>query len=293
VDATTRAPAAECQRSYAWCERLARRAAGNFYHAFRLLPADRRRAMSALYAFLRVTDDLADGPQAAEDRRDALVEWRRRFEAALSGDYSHPLHPALHDALRRYGVPRTYLDAVLDGVAMDLDPLRFNSFADLYAYCYRVASAVGLACIHVWGFADDRAKAHAEAAGVAFQLTNILRDLREDADRGRVYLPREDLERFNYGEEAIRRGVRDDRFRALMRFETGRARDYYAAAEPLAGLLAPAGRAVFMTMLRTYRGILDEIERRDFDVFRERVRLSRFHKLWLAARALPLRWGWV
>ena len=271
-------------RSHAYCEGLARREAGNFYHAFRLLPIDQRRAMSALYSFLRVADDLADGPGPAEEKRGPLADWRRRLDEALEGVYSHPLHPAFHHAVRRFGVPPEYLHAVLDGVEMDLAVARYDAFADLYPYCYRVASAVGLACIHIWGFTGDKARAYAEAAGVAFQLTNILRDLGEDAGRGRVYLPREDLERFGYGEDALRAGVRDDRFRALMRFEADRAAAYYRAAEPLAPLLRPAGRAVFLTMLRTYRGLLDAIVRRDYDVFGGRVRLGRLHKLWLAAR---------
>ena len=201
-------------QSYAYCEQLARREAGNFYHAFRLLPADQRRAMCALYSFLRVADDLADGPGAVADRRGPLADWRRRLDAALGGDYTHPLHPAFHQTVRRFGVPPAYLHAVIDGVEMDLDAVRFETFADLYPYCYRVASAVGLACIHIWGFTGEQAKVYAEAAGVAFQLTNILRDLGEDAGRGRVYLPCEDLERFGYGEESLRRGVRDDAFRA-------------------------------------------------------------------------------
>ncbi len=280
-------------RSQTYCERLARREAGNFYHAFRLLPADQRRAMCALYSFMRVADDLADGPGAAEDKRRPLADWGRRLDEALRGDYSHPLHPAFHDAIRRFGVPPAYLHAVIDGVEMDLDAVRYETFADLYPYCYRVASAVGLACIHIWGFAGEQAKVHAEAAGVAFQLTNILRDLGEDAGRGRVYLPREDLERFGYNEEGLRRGVRDDRFRALMRFEAERAAGYYRAAEPLAGLLRPAGRAVFLTMLRTYQGLVEAIVRRDYDVFSSRVRLGRLHKLYLAARAVPMSWGWA
>ncbi len=279
--------------SQSYCERLARRQAGNFYHAFRLLPADQRRAMSALYSFMRVADDLADGPGTAEQKRGPLADWRRRLDEALKGAYSHPLHPALHEAVRRFGVPTEYLHAVLDGVEMDLSIARYDTFADLIPYCYRVASAVGLACIHIWGFSGEQARVYAEAAGVAFQLTNILRDLGEDAGRDRVYLPREDLERFGYGEDALRAGIRDDRFRALMRFEVDRAAAYYRAAEPLAPLLRPAGRAVFLTMLRTYRGLLDAIVRRDYDVFSGRVRLGRLHKLWLAARALPVRWEWV
>jgi 15-cis-phytoene synthase len=279
--------------SYAWCERLARAQAGNFYHAFRLLPADQRRAMCALYAFLRIADDLADGPGGRDEKARALEGWRRQLHGALEGDYRHPVHPALHHTVARYGVPREYLDDVLDGVEMDLRIDRYDTFADLYRYCYRVASAVGLACVHVWGFTDDRAKPLAEAAGVALQLTNILRDLGEDAGRGRVYLPREDLERFGYPAESLARRVRDDRFRALMRFEAERARGYYEAAAPLTGLLRPPGRAVFQVMLRTYRGLLGVIVRRDYDVFSRRARLSRLHKLWLTARALPLCWDWT
>jgi phytoene synthase len=280
-------------QSYAYCERLARAQAGNFYHAFRLLPAGQRRALCALYAFMRVADDLADAPGPPRDKVQPLQEWRRQLHSALVGDYRHPLHPALHHTLTTYGVPPAHLDEVLDGVAMDLETLCYPTFAELYRYCYRVASAVGLACIHVWGFRDDRARVHAEAAGIALQLTNILRDLGEDAARGRVYLPREDLDRFGYPPEALAKGRCDERFRELMRFEVGRARSYYEKAEPLAPLLRPAGRAVFLVMLRTYRGLLETIVRRDFDVFSSRVRLSRLHKLWLATRALPVRWGWV
>jgi phytoene synthase len=279
--------------SYAYCERLARREAANFYHAFRLLPREQRRGLCALYSFMRVTDDLADGPDPLEEKRRALDAWRRQLDDALAGNYHHPLHMAFHHTVERFGIPRAYLDAVLDGVAMDLVTDRYETFGDLYPYCYRVASAVGLACLHVWGFAEEGAERHAEAAGIAFQLTNILRDLGEDAARGRVYLPREDLARFGYGEEDLRRELRDERFRELMRFEAARAYSYYEAAEPLVPLLPPAGRAVFLVMLRTYRGLLDAIVRRDFDVFRRRISLSRLHKLWLAARVLPVRLGWA
>ncbi len=279
-------------QSYAYCERLARREAGNFYHAFRILPRDQRRAMCAVYAFLRIADDLSDGSGPAPERRAALEAWRRQLGDALAGTYAHPVHPALHHAVVSFGIPPRHLEDVLDGVAMDLDTDRYATFADLHRYCYRVASAVGLACIHVWGFAGADAPARAEDAGIAFQLTNILRDLGEDASRGRVYLPGEDLERFGYGAWELARGVRDDRFRELMRFEVGRAQAYYESAAPLVGLLRPAGRAVFLAMLRTYRGLLDAIVRRDYDVFSGRVRVSGCYKLWQALRVLPVRWGW-
>jgi len=278
--------------SNAWCEHVARREAGNFYHAFRLLPATQRRAMCALYAFMRVADDLTDGPETIAEKTLALANWRRQLDAALAGIYHHPLHPAFHHTVVTYGIPRRYLEDVLDGVGMDLDTDRYDTFTDLYRYCYRVASAVGLACIHIWGFTDARATAYAESAGIALQLTNILRDLGEDAARGRVYLPLEDLERFGYRIEDLKQGRRDARFHELMRFQVERARSYYQSAEPLADLLAPAGRAVFLVMLRTYRGLLGAIEKRGYDVFSSRVRLSRWRKLWLAAQVLPLRWGW-
>ena len=279
--------------SYRYCEELARREAGNFYHAFRVLPAPQRRAMCALYAFMRMADDLTDGPGPVAEKQAALSHWRRQFDRALQSDYEQPLHPALHHTVQAYAIPREYFDAVLDGVEMDLSRASYATFADLYGYCYRVASAVGLACIHIWGFRDERAKAYAESAGIAFQLTNILRDLREDAARGRMYLPEEDLDRFGYKVEQLRRGERNEPFRQLMRFESGRARRYYDAAGPLAGLLPPAGRAVFQVMLRTYRGLLDAIEARDYDVFSARVSLSHWRKLTLVAQAMPARWGWA
>jgi phytoene synthase len=160
-------------------------------------------------------------------------------------------------------------------------------------YCYRVASAVGLACIHIWGFSDEHAKKHAEAAGIAFQMTNILRDLDEDVKRGRVYLPQEDLKRFNYAEAQLQRRERNAHFVELMRFEVERTKIYYDKAWPLVDYLDRPGRAVFLTMARTYRGLLKLIEDREYDVFSRRLRLSALRKAGLALQALPVRWGWV
>src|SRR5581483_10644745 len=148
------------------------------------------------------------------------------------------------------------------------------------------------ACIHIWGARDPRALALAESAGIALQLTNILRDLAEDAARDRVYLPQEDLARFGYDEERLKAGVRDQAYGELMRFEIARAREYYHMSRPLARLLPPPGRAVFLTLWRTYHALLDAIEHRHYDVFSGRVCLSRWHKFWLVARAVPARLGW-
>ena len=276
--------------SFSYCEKLARREAGNFYHAFRLLPRPERRAMCALYAFMRVTDDLIDGPAPSAVKKTTLAAWRNQFESALAGQYHHAVHPALFHVLNHYHVPRGYIDAVLDGVEMDLCSTNYATFAELYKYCYRVASAVGLACIHVWGASTDEAKAHAERAGIAFQLTNILRDLLEDARRNRIYLPAEDLERFGYSADQILAQDYNEPFRSLMRFEVERAHSYYLAAEPLAALLPAPGRAVFRVMHKTYRGVLEAIERRNYNVLHERVRVSGWRKLLLVAEALPTRY---
>jgi phytoene synthase len=246
--------------------------------------------MCALYAFLRVADDLSDGPGSVAARRSDLAAWRRDLDGAVGGVYTHPLHPAFVQTLRVHRIPLEYIQAVLDGVEMDLEPVRYITFVQLRRYCYHVASAVGLACIHIWGFRHPRALVYAETAGLAFQMTNILRDLAEDAGRGRVYLPQEDLARFGYTEEELCRGERTSRFRDLMRFEVERARGLYDQAMPLLGLLSPPGRAVFWLMTRTYRGLLDAMEQRDYDVFGTRVAVSRWRKLFLAVRALPLRW---
>jgi len=312
----SRAVSPALAKSYAACETIARRAASSFYPMFRLLPAPQRRAMCAVYAFLRITDDISDAAAPNADKRRQLNHWRQGLDRALAGDFTHPIYPALHDAINRHAIPPKYLTAALDGAAMDLEPATYATFADLKNYCYHVASVVGLACIHIWGFAgqptgekgqaacglavhrtmvpdpSSPAEEYAVNAGIAFQLTNILRDLGEDAAQGRVYLPREDLERFGYAAERLHHGERDDRFRELMRFEIARARGFYDAAWPLVPLLRPAGRTVFLVMARTYRALLDVMEQRDYDVFSSRVRVSKRRQLILALRALPARWAW-
>ncbi len=279
-------------RSYRFCEALTRREAGNFYPAFRLLPAAQRRSMCALYAFMRIADDLSDEPAPSDLKREQLRRWRQALHQALEGHYRHTALPALHATVQRHHIPPEYLEAVLDGVEMDLEPVAYSTFAELRLYCYRVASAVGLACIHVWGFHGEQAKQYAEDAGLAFQLTNILRDLGEDAARGRLYLPQEDLARFGYDAERLRRSQRDEAFRALMQFELQRARGYYDAAGPLAPLLAPAGRRI------SHDGAhLPRLARRNRAARLRRVqrgvRLSRWKKMWLAVRVVPVRLGWV
>jgi phytoene synthase len=272
--------------SYEDCRRLARRSAKNFYYSFMLLPHDKRRAMCALYAFSRRTDDLGDSGQPVEARRTALADWRRSLDRGLNGIYDSPVFPALADTVDRYRLPPDYLHALIDGVEMDLDRSRYETFDDLRDYCYKVASVVGLCCIRIWGFTDERAAEPAIKCGIALQLTNILRDLKEDAAADRIYLPQDDLRRFDYTCDDLRRGLVDERFRALMRFQVERAEGFYDQAAELDRWLSPDGRTAFGTMTGIYRGLLDEIKRLDGDVFRHRVRLTTWHKLRIAGRWL-------
>ena len=273
--------------SYALCRGMARRAGSNFYPCFLLLPRSKRRAMDALYAFTRYTDDLIDNPQPVEARRTALARWRTSLEAALSGSVDPPgesLLPALAHAVERFRIPAEHLLAVVDGVEMDLDRPSYETFDDLASYCRRVASAVGLACIHVWGYRGEEAFEPARKCGVAFQITNILRDLKEDARQGRVYLPLEDLRRAGYSVERLTAGVADDGFDRLMAFEIDRARRLYQEGAELFDWLEPDGQRIFGMMTTVYHRLLAAIERRPSEVFRRRVRLSRWQKLGIAAR---------
>lgn len=273
------------EASYAHCRTLARRAATNFYLSFFTLPRAKRQAMYALYAFLRRTDDLGDNPGPLESRRAALVRWRLSLERSLAGEFDSLLHPALADTVARYEIPPEYLFAAIDGVEMDLAGGQYETFDDLCRYCHKVASVVGLACIHIWGFRGPEALEPARKCGIAFQLTNILRDLKEDAANGRVYLPQQDLRRFNYSIDDLRQGVRDVRFTSLMQFEIERTESLYREGAELPRWLEPDGRKVFTAMVGIYRGLLDEIKRRDGDVFSCRVRLSTWRKLRIAGNA--------
>lgn len=280
--------AKDLDASFDYCRRLAKRAAKNFYYSFLTLPADVRRDTCALYAYMRVCDDLGDDPAVPPNqRREQLGHWREEVRAALRGDPTdHPALPALADVVSRRAVPHGPLLDVIAGVETDLAPVRYDTFEALEDYCYRVAGTVGVCCIHVWGFTGEDAVERAIDCGIAFQLTNILRDIGEDARMGRVYLPREDLDRFGYSESDLAAGVIDDRFRRLTAFEIERARAYYRRAEPLSSLVSPAGRPVLAAMRRIYGGLLDEIERRNYDVFSRRVALPRWRKLAIAAAAV-------
>jgi len=281
------------QASYRFCGALARRQARNFYYAFLLLPRAGRRSMCALYAFLRRTDDLADEPGSAAEKARALEAWRHELDAALAGhETGWPGLPALADTMARHGIPPHLLEEVIDGVAMDLQPRRFATFDDLADYCHHVASVVGLCCLHIWGYRSEGGKAEqlAESCGIALQLTNIIRDVREDARNGRVYLPEEDLAHFGVvPDELAAGGAPGDRVRALLTYEGERAYRFYDQARPLAPLVAPAGRPVLRTIVGIYRALLDEIARRDYNVLDGRVSVPPWRKTAIALRGLAGR----
>lgn len=272
--------------SYAHCQRLARRSASSFYYSFLLLPKRKRLAMCALYAFLRRTDDLSDSFQPVEVRRRALEDWRHSLQRALGGAFDDPLLPALADTVESFHIPPEYLTATIDGVEMDLDHARYDTFAELEHYCELVASVVGLACLRIWGCDSPVAQRPARRLGVAFQMTNILRDLGEDAGRDRFYLPQEDFRRFDYTPDDLRAGIRDERFRRLMRFEIERTEQLFTEGAELEPWLEPEGWRVAGSMTAVYRALLAEIKRLDGDVLTRRVRLSRWRKMRIATRWL-------
>lgn len=275
--------------SYRYCGDLARREAKNFYYSFRLLPPSRRRSMCALYAFMRHTDDLADEPGTTGGKRMSLDAWQSSLDHALDGQkYDWPGLLALADAVQRHHIPRSFLNEVIVGVAMDLEPLPFATFEDLYQYCYRVASVVGLCCIHIWGYESREGEAErlAEKCGIALQLTNILRDVGEDARMGRIYLPVEDLERFRVTSDDLKGDQGGDRVRDLLQFQAERAYGYYREAAPLVHLVDPVGRPVLRAIVGIYRALLDEISRRDYDVLGRRVALSRWTKTLITLRSI-------
>ena len=319
------------KRSYDFCREIAKSRAKNFYYSFIVLPAVRRRAMCAVYAFMRYCDDIVDeeaGEADKENRLNACREYLDRaydgspadgygettadgygetpvdgYDGTTDGAYGGTtagaydgspadgsgLLPAFRDTVRKFDIPRAYFDAIIDGAQMDLTVTRYATFEDLYQYCYRVASAVGLVCIHIFGFNGVEAKKYAESCGIAFQLTNILRDLREDAGMGRIYLPQEDLDAFGYPEERLRNGLLDDSFRRLMAFQVERARSYYDAALPLLPQVQSSSRACLAAMIGIYRACLEEIPRRQYDVYSQRIGLSPWKKLSITARALIRR----
>ena len=263
-----------------YCTDLARRSGSNFYYSFFFLPQERRDAMHAVYAFCREVDGAVDEPAPGSDPRVHLARWRADIAALYRQDgdggahSSNPIIICLADHIRRLGIPQEYFDEIIAGVEMDLTIKRYATFSDLYQYCYRVASVVGLVCLKIFGARTPESQTYAVNLGIAFQLTNILRDLKVDGARGRIYLPTEDLTRFGYGEQALLAGAYTPAFTSLMEFECRRAQEYYRAAD--AALPESDRRALLPAeiMRAIYHTILERIEASRYDVFVQRVTLS-------------------
>ena len=278
--------------SYAYCRGIARAAARNFYYGFLLLPGGKRNALCALYAFMRDVDDIADSPGELPEKRRKLAERRAAMDRALAGDHDdNPMWPAFRHTVTHYGIPPRYLHDLISGAEMDLTVHSYETFDRLREYCYRVAGTVGLCCLSVFGFNDPRAPELAEKLGIAFQLTNILRDLPRDFRMGRIYLPQEDLQRFGCSREMLSRESSDDpAFQNLMRFEADRAWQFYGDGWPLLSLVSEDSRGALWALARIYSGILAKIETRNYDVLSPPpAGLCAAEKIWILARA---RLGW-
>lgn len=271
------------ERAYRYCETLTRAHSHTFYLASGLLPTDKRRAIRALYAFCRISDDLVD--QSGSELRGRLEAWRNRALGAYPNQ-DDPVALAWADTRARYHIPLGYAEQLISGVARDLTQMRYTTFDELAAYCYGVASTVGLMVMHIIGFASLQAISYAIKLGVALQLTNILRDVGEDWRGGRLYLPQDELAAFGLTEASIAAGRIDDRWRDFMRFQIERTRQLYAHAMPGITLLNRDGRFAIVAAAELYKGILDDIEAHDYDVFSRRACVSTWGKL----RRLPSIW---
>ena len=299
--------------AYAVCRGIARREARNFYYSFLALPRAKRNALSAVYAFMRHADDLSDDQTRSVEERKArlgswLAEWHRVQEGTPSDD---PVFLALSDAQKKFQIPPELLDQLVQGTSMDLDTAPsaaipeppsaggtatlpavrvHRTFTDLYRYCYFVASVVGLVCIRIYGYEEKRAEELAERCGIAFQLTNIIRDVKEDASLGRVYFPEEDLAKFGLSvEDFLNEGGRrldPERLRALLAFEADRAREYYKSGFELIPLIHRDSRAALWVMITIYSRLLEKIAKANYDVLRRRVRLSATEKFAILGRGI-------
>lgn len=303
--------------AYAVCRSIAQREAKNFYYSFRVLPERKRNAMCAVYAFMRRADDISDNESLpVVERREVMTRWLEAWrEARQSGVSDDPVFLALNDTQKIFGIPDGLLEDLVRGTTMDLDERQpgvvivsdttstkqrsqtetfqiYESFDGLYRYCYLVASVVGLVCIRIFGYSDARAETLAEKTGVAFQLTNILRDVSEDAERGRIYLPLEDLKTKQVSVEVLLLAVRNRQqpqaVTSLLAFEATRARGYYMAAEELLPLIDRDSRAALWVLVTIYRGLLEKIIAGNYDVFSRRVSVPTSKKLMILARGMGM-----
>lgn len=270
----------------AYCTALTKKSGSNFYYSFLFLPKRRRAAMYTVYAFCKEVDNAVDEPPAGSNPQEELQRWKSELDAAYRGIPTFPVTISLAEHVRQLAIPQAYFDELIKGVEMDLTASRYASFQDLSLYCYRVASVVGLICLHIFGPTSARAQDYAVALGMAFQLTNILRDIGTDAAQGRIYLPQEDLEKFNCTDPGILQRQESEALRELLHFETARTHEYYVKAQAAFEALPRCDQqalTVSEIMRAVYFRILKKIEEPRHRIFGPRARLATSHRLAVAA----------
>ena len=284
MQSPTTNPDINLESAYETCRNITRREARNFYYAFLTLPTAKRRAIYVAYAFCRNCDDSVDEKISIDAKLDALADLRTNLDRTYSGEPSGPVYVALADVARNFHIPQDYFHEVILGVESDLVKDRFQNFEELKEYCYRVASVVGLICLQIFGYKDDDAKRYAENLGLAMQLTNIIRDVREDLDMGRIYLPQDELAQFGYTEEDLRNKVHNEAFLKLMRFQSQRARDYFDQGFKLLPYISRRSRACPAVLGALYSKVLDRIEASNYAVLESRISLSKSEKIAITAK---------
>lgn len=257
----------------------------SFYHSFRFLPEDQRRGMIALYAFCREVDDVVDENQDENVARRELDEWREHIRKLYQGELTHPVTIALADCLQHFGMQEAHMQELIDGMEMDLDQQQYSTFKELSLYCYRVASVVGLLSAEIFGYTNHKTQKYAHDLGLAFQLTNILRDVKEDAQRGRIYIPMDELERFNVPVQHLHMNQTSPEARALFKFQAERAQQYYDKAYAELPEEDRYKQRSGLIMAAVYHRILDEIAAHDYAVLDDAVKVSKLRKIWTAWQA--------
>ena len=275
----------DLELAYEECRLITRREAKNFYYAFLTLPARRRRAIYVAYSFCRYCDDSVDAERSDAEKLRLLAELRDKLNRCYQGQADEPLFLGLADVARQYDIPQEYFREVLAGVESDLVKNRYQNFEELSRYCYQVASVVGLICLQIFGYKDARARQYAIDLGLAMQLTNIARDVKEDLAFDRIYLPQDELAQFGYSEEELLAGTCNDAFVNLMRFQARRARDYFRSGFQLLPYLSPRSRACPAALGLIYSKVLDRIEDANYNVLDRRVSLSTAEKLQVMAHS--------
>ncbi|MBX3301982.1 MAG: presqualene diphosphate synthase HpnD [Nitrospira sp.] len=277
----------KASEAQAYCTAYTKNSGSNFYYSFLFLPKAKREAMYTVYAFCKAIDSAVDEPAAGSNPKEELTHWRNELDAVYSGTPTTPIMVSLAHHVKSMRIPKAYFEELIKGVEMDLFNNRYVTFDELSLYCYRVASVVGLICLHIFGVTSARAQDYAVALGMAFQLTNILRDVGTDAGERRIYLPLEDLRKWNYAEKSMLNRSYSPEFCALMEYEASRAHHYYQRADAALNALSPEERralTVAEIMRGIYSRILDQIERSNYRVFGPRISLTTTQRLIIALR---------